>query len=891
MTLPPNDALIRPHRRKPELLAPAGDAQAMHAAVASGADAVYFGLDDGFNARARARNFALDQLGDTCDALHRAGVRAYLTLNTLIFESELQPVADVIRKAAQAGIDALIVQDPAVALLARAIAPTLHVHASTQMTVSSAEAAVFAERLGITRIVVPRELSVDEIAKMAQGTRLELEVFVHGALCMSWSGQCLTSEAWGGRSANRGQCAQACRMPYDLVVDGKTRDLGEVQYLLSPKDLFAAPLLERLLPAGVHGLKIEGRQKGPQYVATAVGTWRRWLDAKAMGWQDRASAERLEKDAVDSALSYSRGFSPGFLLGAQHTSLVEGRFPKHRGLWIGTVVAVEPRAVRVQRADGRPSTSGVGANLGHRVPDADEPSFEPPLPELRPGQGVGFDAGHPEDEHEAGGPIFRVNPTKDGWLLGFGTPGPDLTKIQPGHRVWLTSDPTPGLATARLLQAGLPTGRIDVVLHVSGREGEPVEIEARAQGPAGRAQRASVRGTTPLAVSQGLGMTYELLYDKLGSLGGTPFKLRDLVAEQVGPGLHVPVSELKLLRRELMTKLEAQVLAAARHGTDEADPAERLRAELTAAVRPVTWQVAQTPQVVALCRNEAQLEAVIAAGLPEVELDWMELVGLGKAVRRAREAGLKVTIATVRVQKPGEQGYDARIAQLQPDAVLVRHWGGLVQFAGLAGEPLAGLRPLVHGDFSLNVTNSLTANLLLGMGVDTLTPAHDLDEAQLQGLLAHVPAERLTVTIHHHIATFHTEHCVYAHLLSHGNDWRTCGRPCEAHEVSLRDHKGDEHPVVVDVGCRNTVFNAAAQSAASAVPRLVKQGVRRFRVEFLRETQTEAATVLQAYVDLLQGRIQAGELVRRVGVHEQFGVTLGTMKTMSGARLPEGVQP
>jgi putative protease len=169
--------------------------------------------------------------------VHRAGARLYVTMNTLVFEPELEHLADVLRVIASAGVDALIVQDPAVALVARAVCPALELHASTQMTISSPEGAEFARSLHMTRVVVPRELSVDEIARFAAGTDIELEVFIHGALCMSWSGQCLTSEAWGGRSANRGQCAQSCRMPYDLVVDDTVRDLGDVRYLLSPKDL------------------------------------------------------------------------------------------------------------------------------------------------------------------------------------------------------------------------------------------------------------------------------------------------------------------------------------------------------------------------------------------------------------------------------------------------------------------------------------------------------------------------------------------------------------------------------------------------------------------------------------------------------------------------------
>jgi putative protease len=265
---------------------------------------------------------------------------------------------------------------------------------------------------------------------------------------------------------------------------------------------------------------------------------------------------------------------------------------------------------------------------------------------------------------------------------------------------------------------------------------------------------------------------------------------------------------------------------------------------------------------VTLCRTDAQLDAVIASGARAVELDWMELVGLGRAAARARAAGLAVTLATVRVQKPGEESYDRRLAALAPDAVLVRHWGALVHFEA---QGAGAARPLLHGDFSLNVTNSITAAELFDRGLDTLTAAHDLDDDQLMALLDAAPPERFTVVLHHRIPTFHTEHCVYAHLLSAGRDFRTCGRPCERHEVGLRDRTGRTHPVIVDVGCRNTVFDADVQSAAALGPALVRRGVRRFRVELVRESAAETAAILAAYGDLLAGRADPAEASARAG--------------------------
>lgn len=862
--------------RLPEILAPAGDEAALAAALAAGADAVYFGLDEGLNARARAKNFALADLGATCDRIHRAGAKAYLTLNTVVFEAELPFLESLIRAAASAGVDALIVQDPAVALLARAVAPSLHLHASTQMTVSSPEAAAFAERLGCTRLVVPRELSVKEIARFAAGTSLELEVFVHGALCVSWSGQCLTSEAWGGRSANRGECAQSCRLPYTLVVDGEVRDTRDVRYLLSPLDQAAFRAIPALVEVGVASLKIEGRMKGPAYVASAVRSYRRWLDAIGEGKAGTPEAQAaVRADVTRMATTYSRGFSDGFLAGSDHQDLVEGRFPKHRGLMLGVVAEVGAAGVRVVRAERRPTggvaigayaplgevsaplptIGGASAADGRGVPEA--------APDVAPGVGIGFDTGHPETE-EPGGTVWTVTPTADGWWLGFDRANSSIARVRVGHRVWLTADPRVDREVARIAEAE-PEGRIPVRLVVGGGEGTPLRVVAHT----GRAQ-VEVESVMPLTTSE-RGLSEGLLAEKLGAFGGTPFRLAGIVAD-VG-AVHLPVSELKRLRRALMPELLAAHLAAFRHAVDPRPAAPRVVAEAVTlhGRRPYA---APPPSVVPLCRTEAQLDAVIAAGLPEVELDWMEMVGLSRAVAKARGAGLRVTVATVRVHKPGEEAFDRRLEALRPDAVLVRHWAGLAHFSSLED------RPLVHGDFSLNITNAVTAHQVLALGADTITAAHDMDEAQLFAVLDRFPAERMTVTVHHHIPTFHTEHCVYAHTLSHGRDFRTCGRPCEAHRVAVRDPAGRDHPVVVDVGCRNTVFEARAQSAARVVPRLIAAGVRRFRVELVWESAAESAVVLAAWAGLLAGRIGPDELHRRVAAQEQFGVTAGTMRTM-----------
>ncbi|MBN9420299.1 MAG: DUF3656 domain-containing protein [Candidatus Eremiobacteraeota bacterium] len=808
--------------QRPEILAPAGSREALEAALKAGADACYFGLDEGFNARARANNFPLDGLAEIVEQIHAARARAYLTLNVLIFESELEAVERIIRAAARAGVDALIVQDPAVCLMAREISPELEIHASTQMTISSPEGAQLASSWGVTRVVLPRELSVQEIEKFAGGDTggVEMEVFIAGALCMSWSGQCLSSEAWGGRSANRGQCAQACRHPYDLVVDGVTKPLGDQAYLLSPQDLGGYEAIEQLVRLGVHTLKIEGRQKDADYVFHAVRAVRAWLD--------QVPAEVRSQRTRNLQLAYSRGIGPGFFFGSDHQALVDGRTPRHQGILLGTVEQVSSPRVMV-RAES------------DFVPEA--------------GMGVVFrEARLVEQDQEQGGPIFGVSRQQDQWVLQFGNPGPNLRRVHVGDQLWVTSDPQ----VTRERQAKAVWQRWPLQMTVSGRLGEP--LQAFVRWPHGQVGAASEELLQP---ARSGGLDHDRLFDKLGGWGDSSFELKALDASALEEGLFLPVSALKHLRQQLRDALQPQLQALGKKAA-EGSVVARVQVEHRES------DLVLEP----LCRTPEQLQAVIDEGCPGVTLDWMELVGLNGAVARAREAGLKVGLATVRVQKPGEEGYDRRLRALNPDWVLARHWGAVTGFSQH--------RPgQVHGDFSLNVTNSITAAELIGLGLDTVTAAHDLDQIQLEKLLEHFPASRLAVTVHHHISTFHTEHCVYSHLLSNGHDYRDCGRPCEKHLVELEDRKQIRHPVIVDVGCRNTVFNGAAQSCVSLIPRLLQLGVRRFRVEFVRESYEETRTVLRIYKEVLEGRLEPSQARAQLGAHEQFGVSLGTMAVLN----------
>jgi putative protease len=456
--------------------------------------------------------------------------------------------------------------------------------------------------------------------------------------------------------------------------------------------------------------------------------------------------------------------------------------------------------------------------------------------------------------------------------LGFGQPGPELEPVRAGDAVRLTGDPELTREAERRIRQPV-SGRVPLELAIEGRAGEALRIAATARGINGSlVARVESRALLEPARA-GAGIDRALAVQKLGALGGSAFRLERLDDGRLSTGLHLPVSELKTLRREIVAELERQLAEVPETLLPPEPCLPALRRELAS----VNTEDRDPPEIVPLCRTEEQLEAVLASGFgegDEIELDWMEMVGLARAVERARGAGLRVTLATVRVQKPGEEAFDRRLAALEPDGVLVRHWGALMHFSNVRNGREGNARELaVHGDFSLNVTNSLSAHHLLGLGLKTLTASHDLNRAQLLELLRSVPRGRVALTLHHHIPTFHNSHCVYAHLLSTGRDYRTCGRPCEKHRIALRDYAGHEHPVVVDVGCRNTVFNALAQSAAPLVPELLELGVRRFRVELVWERAEEVARTLVAYRKLLRGELRPDAALAAASVHERYGVT------------------
>ncbi len=866
-----------PSLQRPELLAPAGNWDCAKAAVENGADAIYFGLDR-FNARMRAQNFTEADLPQLMTFLHRRGVKGYVTVNTLIFPKELAEAQQYLRTIIAAGVDAVIVQDVGICRLIRHLSPDFPIHASTQMTITSAAGVEFAKSLGCQLVVLARECSLQEINKIQQQIALEetslpLEVFVHGALCVAYSGQCLTSEALGGRSANRGECAQACRMPYDLIADGEVVNLKERKYLLSPQDLAGLDVLPDLVKSGVTSLKIEGRLKAPEYVANVTRVYRQALDGvmeelerpnpltplptsvggiktplsvSERGW----GRDQLDQEHYNLEMAFSRGLYTGWFSGINNQELVHARFGKKRGVYLGEVSRIHNEQVTVK--------------------------LEAPV---KPGDGIVFDCGHPEAKEE-GGRVYAVVSKGKETILTFGRNDLNLRRVHIGDRIWKTSDPELDKQLRQSFAGENPQFQRPIDVEVYGEIGQPLIAIARDQ----LGNIVKVESAISLVEAHTKPLHTDRLQEQFGRLGNTPFFLERLT-NHLNDAIMLPVSELNRMRREIVVQME------------------ELRSQ------PKRWQLhsdvsfqdllpsssslsVSSPSLIVLVRNLKQLQAALKAGIETLYCEFEDPRAYREAVQIVRQQQQKnkadnsslltptsqlptphspfptIWVAPPRITKPGENWILQQVRACEADGYLIRNYDQLQFFA----------QDRCIGDFSLNVANALTAGYFQQrFGLERLTASYDLNITQLQDLLTSCPPQWFEVTIHQHMPMFHMEHCVFCAFLSTGTDYTNCGRPCEKQEVKLKDRVGSEHVLKADVGCRNTVFNGTAQTGAEYVQRLIELGLNHFRIEFVNETPEQVRKTIHCYNQLLQGEITGSQLWRELKLQNQLGVTRGPM--------------
>jgi putative protease len=812
---------------KPELLAPAGTWDSLVAAVENGADAVYLG-GTLFSARASAGNFNNEEIERAVYFAHVRGVKIYVTVNILLDQQELLQAVRFLHFLQGCGVDAVIVQDLGLAGLAQKVIPELPVHASTQMTIHNLPAARLLKENGIDRVVLARELPLTEIREIVRQSGLEVEVFVHGALCVCYSGQCLMSSLIGGRSGNRGRCAQPCRLKYTLV-DNTGRPLADPQqtgeYLLSPRDLNMSAHLPDLAGAGITALKIEGRMKRPEYVATVVRIYRRLLDRAVSGGDFSVEPE----EARQLAQIFNRDFTTGYFYNRPGREMMSWKRPNNRGVRLGRV---------------------KGFNRQSRLAEV---QLESPL---RVGDGIEVWVS------DGGRAVGKVNRIMLGGKSVERAPAKAVVQLDingrvfPGDRVFKTHDADLIEQARASFTSPKEAKKIPLAFTVTARLGEPLHIEVRDPvGFTGEAYTAS-----PAAEAINRPLTFDYLKKQLDRLGNTPFALGSLDCRLEGRVM-APVSELNEARREALAQLESRRAAGAK---SRAVPEEIFNSRLSQALdRNLT--AGRTPDsgvfLSVTVGDLPSLRAAVKAGAKEVHFGGeqfkskpvLSLADIYEGSETCRKSGVAFILASPRIMREQELQDFCRLLEGAPDSLdgLLTGNMGLIRKAGeITGAP-------VFADFPLHVFNHEAAIFLKKAGVKRITLSPELTLEQIRRLvpLLPLPAEAI---VHGTLPLMVSEYCAPGSLLgdtdkkgSRGTvlllpDQKDC-TVCRGKSCGLKDRKGVVFPVETDRQCRMHIFNSRDLCLIEDLAAIRSSGVSVLRIEAGRQGPDYVRDVVKSY--------------------------------------------
>ena len=785
-----------------ELLAPAGTMENFMAALESGADAIYLG-GKVFNARAHAANFGIDELREAVRLAHILDVSVYVTVNILIGDTELKDLEQYIKDLDSIGVDAIIVQDLAVAEIAKRVAPNIHLHGSTQMTAATLDAVRFYESLGFTRVVLARELSLKEIQHICKHCKAEIEVFVHGALCVCYSGQCLMSSFIGGRSGNRGACAQPCRLPYELL-DSKGESVlpKHEAYLLSPKDLNYSEHMNELVAAGVTSFKVEGRMKKVSYVRQVIGTYREILD--------EASIHENQRKALASG--FNRGFSTAYLedtVGRQMMTVVA---PNHQGKPIGEsytkkgevyLSLTEPieqgSLVKILQSNG---------SVTYYTVDDEWTCVSDTLYKGRPAEGL------------AVGQLYLVS--------------------------------TPKNTKTRGLQEF--TRKYDMSVYLSvGSNGETNYTELTAILDSGLS--VTVTNEYVPAIANKVPTSLEKVTEQLGRLGNTLFRL-SYVDIPDGPYMW-PASVLNALRRDAVTALETALIThhveswQALQVTGDVDYDFKAQHELSYDTCPmISARVDEIEGVKAAISGGAQK---IVFGGDRLSRTPYALSIYDEVARLCAQSDVICTFATPRVVKDDEvEAYThtlEAIVQAHPDSISIHVPQALLWLREL------GYTGAIEADTGLNIFNTPTLHFWEQLHISCVNPSQELTLKQITELAkhSHVPIETM---IHGYTEMMISEYCAIASFVGTGSKVN-CPMPCVKESYSLKDRKGEIFPIRTDPYCRIHIMNSHEMDMRAYVPMLLQKGISILRVDGRHMKPSYVKDIVSQYVGIATGTMEA----------------------------------
>lgn len=785
-----------------ELLAPAGNWDALKAAVENGADAVYLGGRQ-FSARQAAANFSDDDISRALEYLHLKGRKLYVALNTIIDDEEYSTALDYSWKLYTLGVDALIIQDLGLMDTLRQILPAMRLHASTQMTVHNPEGVLYLEKQGVKRVVLAREMGIHEIQKAKQAaTSIEIEVFVHGALCYCYSGQCLFSSMVGGRSGNRGKCAQPCRLPYELY-SGKTRirtSEGKGKYLLSPADLCLIDYLPELKSMGVDSLKIEGRMKRAEYVAVVTRAYREVMDT--LGTEPAYRPGRNLKERLLKI--FNRNFTSGYFIFDRQKFLSSTK-PGNQGIDVGYVLSQDRNnKTRIKISD----TVNIGDGLEIWTSLPKNPALT-------------------IKDMKVNGK--STNQAKPGDVVELYVEG----KTVYGDRVYKTHD-------AELIDEANKSFqqeeiKIPVRVKVFLSPGQPIKIIMSDD----RGNQVEEVGNiaAQLAVKQGLDET--VLMEKISRLGNTPFYLEslELFAEN---DLIVPFSEVNETRRKAADALLNIRLQLPRLQKNEYENFRKRRAQyLQPAVestRPLK------PELNVMVSGIEQAYWAMETGADTVYID-LSAIGQRERIQtkelelireQADSKSCRIIPVLPKIQKSLKTQDLKMIKNAGFNSVMVANIGAL-HWAITNGTNF-------RVDYSLNVFNTCTLRYLNRMGAETVCLSPELNYNRLKNIKGLSNSE---IIIHGEIILMTSEYCMLRGILGNGEE--NCSHFCQKQNYAIRDQIGYTFPVDTDINCRFYVFNSRTLCLIDNLPKIIALGVGGVRIEARHSRELELKMAVKLY--------------------------------------------
>ena len=785
-----------------ELLAPAGTMENFMAALESGADAIYLG-GKVFNARAHAANFGIDELREAVRLAHILDVSVYVTVNILIGDTELKNLENYIKDLDSIGVDAIIVQDLAVAEIAKRVAPNIHLHGSTQMTAATLDAVRFYESLGFTRVVLARELSLKEIQHICKHCKAEIEVFVHGALCVCYSGQCLMSSFIGGRSGNRGACAQPCRLPYELLDSKGTSLLPKHEsYLLSPKDLNYSEHMNELVAAGVTSFKVEGRMKKVSYVRQVIGTYREILD--------EASIHENQRKALASG--FNRGFSTAYLedtVGRQMMTVVA---PNHQGKPIGESYTKK----------------------GEVYLSLTEPIEQGSLVKILQSNGSVTYYTVDDEWTRVSDTLYKGKPV-EGSAIG---------------QLYLAS--TPKNTKSRGLQEFTRKYDMSVYLGI-GSDGEINYTELTAILDSGLS--VTVTNEYVPAIANKVPTSLEKVTEQLSRLGNTLFRLSYV---DIPDGSYMwPASVLNALRRDAVTALETALIThhveswQALQVTGDVDYDFKAQHELSYDTCPmISARVDEIEGVKAAISGGAQK---IIFGGDRLSRTPYALSIYDEVVRLCAQSDVICTFATPRVVKDDEvEAYKhtlEAIVQAHPDSISIHVPQALLWLREL------GYTGAIEADTGLNIFNTPTLHFWKQLHISCVNPSQELTLKQITELAkhSHVPIETM---IHGYTEMMISEYCAIASFVGTGSKVN-CPMPCVKESYSLKDRKGEIFPIRTDPYCRMHIMNSHEMDMRAYVPMLLQKGISILRIDGRHMKPSYVKDIVSQYVGIATGTMEA----------------------------------